>query len=254
MNWSDIFTFMTDRDPEFITTITGSNRNDINTCQRELDINFPASYVDFLLTMGVDTGRYHPFGKFMDSNFYRVLRQIPPEEYDIHDYFLIARDTVESRCPPYDLYLDMGRNDGHDAELVLAENGSEWAPEDRVRLTLLERLSASAWRGFDALRFEHNRAIHVHTKDAAELIEARERSVELLTKQGFSPSLPALERIICLETSTMTAITELDEVLRMAVVVVAGNDEKELGLMVELFLDNIPRASVDEKAKSIAVY
>jgi len=185
------------------------------------------------------------------TNFYRVLEQIPPEDYDIHDYFLIGRETDASRCPMVDLYLDLRRSGPEDGEVVDAEQGSEWEPERTNDLTLLERLTRLAWRSFEAARFAHNRVIVVPVETVDELPAVRRRVLSVLSRGGHEPTLPPLPRIDCLGSETAASFLQTTSRFELVDVVVAEDDERRLGRLVEIVLDNVPGASVDERRPSL---
>jgi len=251
VNWSDLFAFMTARDPELADHVVGAAPEDVATTQRELGITFPAVYVDFLLTMGVETGRFHPFGRGVDSNFYRVLEQIPPEDYDIHDYFLIGRETDTSRCPMVDLYLDLRRSGVEDGAVVDVEQGSEWEPEQTNDLTLLERLTRLAWRSFEAARFAHDRVIFVPVEAMGELPAVRQRVLSVLSRRGHEPTLPPLPRLDCLGSETAASFLHTTSKFKLVDVILAEDDEQRLRQLVEIVLDNVPGASIDERRPSL---
>lgn len=253
VNWSNIFAFIVEREPGFPAIIEGVSQEEIDTCQRELGIIFPAAYIQFITTMGADTGRYHPFGPKMDTNFYRLLRQVPNEDYDVREYFPVALETNESRAPMCDFYLDLRRSDGEDAPLVLAENGSDWCRMSDEEITLLERLTESTWPTFELPRYEANRVIYVHAEEVEGLETARKQALALLDRRGHSPTLPPQLRIDCMASETEASIVRIKEHLGLVRVVVAGHDEKELGRIVELFLDNVPNAAVSERMRSLPV-
>ena len=152
------------------------------------------------------------------------------------------------------IYLDMRGGDGKDSELLMAENGSGWAPDDGLRLSLLESLTWNAWRGFEAFRRKNNRVLVIDRPKLSELHQARERAHDFLRKKGFAPALPPLGRIECFESTSMGAIVRVRESVGLTEVVVAGDDERELAKLVELFLDNVAGASVDKDSRSIRVY
>jgi len=254
VKWADLFSFMTERDPAFEATTLGADRNDIETVEQEIGITLPYSYVDFITTIGADTGRYHPFGPEMDTNFYRLLRQVPTEDYDVREYFPIALETNESRAPMCDLYLDLRRSDGADAPLVLAENGSDWCRMSDEEITLLERLTESAWPAFELPCYSANRVIYVHAEGAEALGTAREQVLDLLDRRGHVPTLPSQHRVDCTASETEASIVRVKEHLGLIRLVVAGHDEKELGRVVELFIDNVPNAAVNVKMPSLPVH
>jgi len=253
MNWSDLFAFMTERDPAFADTLVGANPEDVETAQRELGIVFPTAYVDFLTTMGVETGRYHPFGRGMDTNFYRVLQQIPAEDYDVQEYFLIAKETDSSRCPMYDIYLDMRKSsdESGDGRLVQVEDNTEWVVVEEVRLTLLERLTEMAWLTFEAARHAFARALYIHAEDPNELDTLRTRALELLAKQGQRSTLPAQHHLDCLGSSTEASFVMLQPEFRLIHLDIMGNDEDRVARLTEVLLDYFPGSAPDKRMPSI---
>lgn len=251
-NWPRLVAYINELDPTLASTLVGVAPEIVETVQRDLGLQFPSAYVNFLLAMGVDAGRYAPFGKAMDSDFSRVMRQHPAEAYDIRAHFLVAWDKNLNRTPPYDLYLDLSSSDGEDAPLILAADDGEWHILDSVRQTLLERLSSSAWRVFDGARFGQNRLIYVHPGQKGEALElVQARACALLNNEGFAPSLPAMPRVECFARHPMSAIVERREHSGLVAVVVASNDELGLGRIVTSFLDHVPGASVDKRRPSI---
>lgn len=253
-NWPRLFAYINALDPTLAVTLVGVDPEVVETVQRDLGLQFPSAYVDFLLAMGVDTGRYSPFGKAMDSDFSRVMRQHPAEGYDIHAHFLVAWDKDLNRTPPYDLYLDLSTSDGEDVSLILAADDGEWHLLDSVRQTFLEGLSSSAWRAFDGARFDQNRLIYVHPSQKSEGLElGQARARALLSEQDFASSLPAMPRVECFTQEATSAIVERREHSGLVTVVVAGNDELALDRIVTSFLDRVPGASVDKRRPSIVV-
>lgn len=257
MKWAELFEFMVQRDPEFGPGLVGVSRDDVETCQRELGITLPSVYVDFLVTMGADSGRYRPFGGNMDANFYSILRQIPPEDYDIHEYFLIAWDMYDpSRVHPSDLYLDLRRSDGHDCALFVTDH-EDWHADapNQSRLTLLQEMTWYAWRDFEAKRRKANRIVYIHPPGArvsvppSDLEPLRGKALEVLDRRGFSHMLPAQDRVDCLDSPSLSAsVVVLDGCLR---VVLSGDDDFAIGKLVELLLDNVPGARFDKKYGSL---
>lgn len=251
MKWSELFEFMIERDPAFAATVVGANESDLETCQRELDIVLPAAHVDFLCSMGIDSGYYLPFGPGMDSNFYHILRQIPTEDYDIRNYFPIALETDSSRCPMFDLYLDLSRPIEADAIVLEAENGSDWTPRKSDPITLLERLTESAWRTFEAPRHAANRMLNVRVDPGTDFAPVRALILATLENLGHTPVLPRQKRFDCLGTKTEASIVHLQDQFRIIQVIIAANDEKQLSRVVESFLDNVPQSSIDERMPSL---
>lgn len=253
VNWSDIYAFMIERDPELGASVVGAKRDDIETCQRELGVSLPNAYVDFLVTMGVETGPYWPLGRGVDTNFYRLLRRNTAEDYDPREYFLIGEETDASRCPIFDIYLDLRHSTAEGTALIEAENGSDWGPPEPMRMTLLERLTESAWQTFEIPRHTSSRTIHIHVDPPDGGDSVRARVLDLLGRQGHSASLPTQRRLDCLGSTSEASFVHVKDHLRMIRAVIAGSDDKRLAHLVELFLDNIPNASSDHQTTSHSI-
>jgi hypothetical protein len=253
MGWAEIYDFMKARDPQFEDSLVGVPREDIALCEEGLGITLPHPYVEFLAAMGVDSGRYILYGYSFEHDFYDLVEQLPPEDYPPHDFFKIAREQVERTAGMYDLFLHLRPGGLDDAPLVLFEDGSELQPDAIIDVgrTFLEELSSGAWEIFDARARSFNRIVNIGARGADEIAIARARALALLGRYQLAPSLPPLHRIDCLGLGDLCARIEQIPKYSIVEVTVAGSDRKQLDQIVELFLDNVPGARVDPRARSL---
>lgn len=236
------------RDPEYLPTVRGVSREEISLCEKDCGIVLPSLYVDFLMTMGADTGRFRPFGATQVCNFYALIEQLPAEGYPGEKFFKIAFENNPGEITPYDFFLDLGGSDSHDAPLVRIESSIEYEAGDerKVGFTLLEWLSDQVFHYFENSLHPHIRTVYLSPPSASALKQCMQQAIALLSRMGLEPALPLMPRVVCLRGESLSALVELDETTRGVSVGFGADGPTKLRLAIEQLVDGLPGVHATE--------
>lgn len=248
MAWVELKALMRARDPGYLSTVKGISREDISLCEKGCGIVLPSLYIDFLRTMGTDTGRFRPFGATQVCNFYALIEQLPAENYPGNRFFKVAFDNDPGAISPYDFFLDLGGSDGHDAPLVWIESCSEYEPGDEkeVGFTLQEWLSSRVFHYFEASLHPHIRTVYLSPPTGSGVKQCMQQAISLLSQMGLEPALPPMPRVACLRSESLSAKVEHRETTRGIRIGFGADDPTKLRIAIEQLMDGLPGAHASE--------
>jgi SMI1/KNR4 family protein SUKH-1 len=246
MNWTRVLEFIDSADPSFAAKMRGVQLQDIDACEAGLNIRLPETYRQFLLTMGVHSGDFHPIAASQNHSFYDVMELLPEEDYPADRYFRVSFASDESQISPPDYFLDLARSDGDDAPLVIFEGGGGFKP-DSVRDTGFTFGEHVMERVFQFFEFDRRSAAETILISNLPPDEARNRmgtALDLLTRMRFDLVLPPLPRVACLRRGGMSAVVAVRELTSLLRIRISSADRKELSVLVDQILLSLPGAEL----------
>lgn len=242
--WLFIMEFIRQREPVFLSQIKGLSDNDI----AGLPASLPASYVEFLRCMGINSNGYSVFGSTYDHRFVAITEHL--SEYDEDSppsdrYFPVAIETDESLVSLENIYLDLKRSDGEDAPLVVLEWGVpfNWQIPKETSDTFNERI---VWSVFNRFQLSSCREQHVlamgGTLSPGEGRIALQQVLTLLQNMGFEAVLPLLGRVACLQSGSISILARVNEESELLTILLGNNDAKALSKLADQLLAGLPGA------------
>lgn len=252
MNWSQVVDFIKGRDPELASSLIGVSQSEIDAVQAQYRIVLPSIYVDFLRTMGEDSGKLSPFGKTYSHTFSQLVDELPPEGYPPERFFKVAMAREEFNVDLIDIYLDLTRSDGDDAPLVMFETSLKPAPThiNEYYLTFAERLVYRVFWQLDVSRRQFREDVLVRGKDASESSEVKQTAVAVLTRSGFSAPLPDRRRVGCMTAESASVLTSISGSARQVKFQVGGDGRDALDGPVRELLAAFPGATSSEPSRT----
>jgi hypothetical protein len=242
VRWAEVYAYITSVAPGLAADMVGVPEEHIVACETNWGMAFPPAYREFLLTLGVEAGRFRPLGGYAVWDFYEILRD-PPEDYDPRELLRISTETDDSLITHNDYYLDMRTQtpDG-DCELLRIE----WAlPPSRadaivVHSTLLELVVECAWIQLDAKRFQFSHLLIGATEESATPAHYT-GIIELLLGQGFVASSPTSQRVTCLVRDAPQPVSaEVTTSGRAVSLSLASDSERAIGQLGHVVSDKFP--------------
>src|SRR5262245_29023305 len=122
-SWQELYAFMCQRDRAFASKVEPVPRDVIASCEGAIEANLPPMYVEFLATMGANSGRYHPFGAHQNAEFQHLLKWLPLSDIPSADYFRVARQRDRQLDVISEPYLDLTRSADGATPLITIEEG-----------------------------------------------------------------------------------------------------------------------------------
>jgi hypothetical protein len=213
MNWSKALEFINTADPTFTTNMRGVPLKDVEAAEAGCKIRLPESYRQFLLMMGVESGRFRATAATQTQNFYDVLELLPDEDYPLDRYFRVSFASDESQISPPDYFLDLARSDGEDAPLVTFEGGGNFNPGDvaETGFTFGEQVTDRIFRFFEFKRRPEKDRVFILSVPPDDAPQHMKAAVDLLGRMRFEIALPPLRRIACLTRTDASAIVAIRE-------------------------------------------
>jgi hypothetical protein len=247
IDWQALLAFVASRDAELAASLRGVPREDIEAVEKEYSIRLPASYVDFLLVMGEDSGGLEPLGPTQDHTFSEVRDLLPPEGYPDR-FFKVAFESDSLALADLDSFLDLARSDGEDAPLVTFETGEEDDPA-------VPETAASDWtfgetvteRIFSRLELDRRAAtakVFVMTRDPADALVVKRDSIAALAGHGLQPALPELPRVACLTGDALSAVVDVHDETKLVSIRLGADDRRTLEPLAEFLLANLRDATL----------
>lgn len=138
-DFKQVLDYITSREPGFIQTVKGVPRQELEDWQNSYSVKLPAIYLDLMTVMGHNSGRYRPLGWY-DHYFEELAEQVAwlysddnpyKEDYPQHRFFQIGYVADEEAISPEELFLDLERCDGNDAQLVEMGSNGAYTPDAR---------------------------------------------------------------------------------------------------------------------------
>jgi hypothetical protein len=224
------------------------SEGEIDAVQAQYKIALPSIYVDFLRTMGEDSGKLYPFGKTYSHTFSELVEELPPEGYPPEHFFKVALALEEYNVDLIDIYLDLTRSDGDDAPLVMFETSLKPAPThvNDYYLTFAERLVYRVFWQLDVSRRKFRADVLVRGKDASESSKVNQAAATVLTRAGFTAPLPDLRRVGCLTQGSASVLASISGTGRLVKFQVGGDARDALDVPVRELLAAFPGATSSE--------
>jgi hypothetical protein len=249
MSWNELVGFIDAADPSFMAKTHGVPRSDVEATEAGCRITLPDLYRQFLMTMGVDSDGFPPFGATQMHGFYDVIAELPTEDYPRDRYFRVSLASDDSQISPPDWFLDLARGDANDAPLVTFEGGGGFAPQNVVDtgFTFGEHITDAVFRFFELDRRPATDRIFVANLSPPEARRRMKVAADLLTKMGFEVVLPVLARVTCLRRKTASVVIAVREPTELLKLNVGCADRKELGTLIDQILVGLPGAEIFPK-------
>ncbi len=247
IDWSRVIDFIARRDAALAASFVGVRPNQIDALQVEYGITLPSVYVDFIRTMGENSGELQPFGETQVHTFSELIEQLPPDGYPPKRFFKVAFEGDESSVTFLDIYLDLTRSDGHDAPLVMFETPFE--PTDDFReqyLSLVERLVYHIFQKLDVDRKRYGADIVVFGRDSRNGTEVKHAAVDVLTRSGFVAALPDLRRVGCLTRESVSVLISVSDTGNLVELEIGGDSLEATEEPVRDLLAAFPGAELSE--------
>jgi hypothetical protein len=246
MNWREVLAYVDSVDPAFRSRLKGVPEHDIALTEGGLHIRLPASYREFLLLMGVDSGDLSPLTAVQNHSFYDVLELLPDDDYPAQRYFRVAFADDETQISPPDTFLDLARSDGYDAPLVAFEGGGGFdaAQVQETGFTFGEQISQRVFEKFGLERSAQKEVVYVSNLGPDEARNRLARVSRLLTQMRFEHALPPMPRVVGMHRPDARAAVVVREPLNLLRVVLGAADKTEARVLADQILTAEPEAEL----------
>lgn len=246
MAWTEMLTFIQEKDPAFLQTVRGVSRTEIERVEAMYAFTLPKIYVDFIETMGASFGTFEPFGATQICEFPALVQELSFESYPKDHYFKVSINDAAWADGPRDKFLDLWRSDGHDAPLVWFEDVIPFIPEtvEALGYTLGEWLTMRVFDAFDLDRRPHIHTVTIVFETARKQKQNRAAVLDLLDKMGFRPALPPLAKVTCLQRSSCSIRFKRADVVDGLTVKIGAQSQRDLDIITEQLRDHYPFLTV----------
>jgi hypothetical protein len=247
VDWQALVEFIHGKDPGLVPSFRGVPRRDIDACEAEYSIRLPSSYVDFLLTMGEDSGGLEPFGPTQVHTFSELLALLPPDGYAGQRFFKVAFESDPMALAVLDTFLDLARSDGQDAPLIRFETGVNAVPEvNDSDHTFGESVTRRVFSRLELNRRSYGAMIFVKSRNPADALAIKKTSTELLAQSGLQLALPDLKRVACLSRDSASALVVVDDETKLVDLQLGADNLGAVEILVEALLAGLPDSELVE--------
>ncbi len=243
MGWADIENFVQSNDPSVLASARGVEENDLAAFEQSVSI--PAGYREFLQRCGGDAGTLHPLGPKWNAGFYR-LAVVPPEDEFLENGLLrIGMHDDSSSITANDIYLDLSTSDGDDAMLVEHESDMPYAAEtvEPRGISFLDQVAIQAFQLLQLEPLEHEAELISSGAETPTQQEVLVSIRDVLRRRGLREILVPSDRVVALASDDAAVLIEAENDDPFVLLDVRGRDQKSLGNLVELLLDNVASLS-----------
>jgi len=246
LEWSRVIDFIARRDAALASSFVGVRQSEIDAVQAQYRITLPSTYVDFLRTMGENSGELYPFGETYVHTFSALLEQLPPEDYPAERFFKVVFVAEEFAVDPIDTYLDLSRSDGHDAPLVefeppLGPNETNFSED---HLSFAERLIYNVFRRLDVDQRRYGADIVVFGRDPWNGTGIKQAALDVLIRSGFAAALPDLGRVGCLSRESVSVLISVSDKGKLVKFEMGGDSRDAIEQPVRDLLAAVPGAKL----------
>lgn len=250
IDWARVVDFIGQRDTALAASFVGVDLRRIHEVETGLGIRLPSAYVDFLTTMGEDSGPLRPFGETRIHAFSRLLAELPPKGYPARRFFKVAVETDELADAWFNTYLDLARSDGNDAALVMFESPLDPRQSD-VReqpLSFVEKVVEHIFLSVEVAPKNYGARIFVHGEEPWRGVEIMQQVVQSLIEDGFAAVLPESQRVACLSRGPVSILVTDSDTSELVDLRIGGDDLEATELVVAPLIAAIPGASLYQPA------
>jgi hypothetical protein len=250
IDWARVVDFIAQRDPALAASFVGVDRQRIAAVESQFGITLPSAYVDFLLTMGENSGTLEPFGESRGHAFSELLEELPSQGYPPTRLFKFSFESNPIAEAYFDTYLDLARTDGEDAPIVSFEPplpaDTSKVPDEPLsfRETLFDRI---CWK-LDVARKDYGARIFVFADDPESRLEIKQQGTRVLTALGFTWTLPDLRRVACLSRGAMSALITDSDTSELVDFRLGGDNIEEVDMVAQQLVAVFPGADYDQPA------
>ncbi|SFD88104.1 hypothetical protein SAMN05518672_103665 [Chitinophaga sp. CF118] len=249
LDWPLVIEFIRQRAPAFLSQLVGVPDEVISTLIANRDVMLPASYVEFLRLMGINSNGYFPFGGMQDHTFPSIIERFEDDEEDAPPagrFFPVAIETDLSMDPLYDHYLDLQRGNGNDAPLVMLEPGVpfKWQTPIETSETFNERITKSVFCRFQLHNCTERDVVAMGggKLQAGGGSTALQQALALLQRIGFTPALPLLGRVVCVQAGPLSVLAGVNEEYELLTMQLGGNNSLAVKELADQLLKDLPGA------------
>jgi hypothetical protein len=246
MTWGALAGFINARDKAFAASLRGASPEEIQRVEAKYGISLPSLYRGFLEMMGRDSGNFSLFGSGQIEAYDDLVARLPDAYYPVERYFRISFPADDAELSASDFFLDLKRGSAADAPIVTCEETQDFRLDDVTEW----RFSFGEWVtrqifSFCVLDRAVERAIVVMGHAAPEpRRSSKDEVVALLGKMKFEQTLPAADRVVCLQRADFGALVDvLADGLGIEIILSAEN-RRDLEVTIDQLLIVYPDASV----------
>lgn len=253
MSWDRLVEFVQAEAPSFVASLEGVVADDIVRVEDEYRVQLPATYRQYLLRMGVNSAEFYLFGPSHNHRFADIVERLPEATYPTHEYFKIAYAQDETMISPLDYFLDLKRNDGVDAPIVMFEGGEdeEFVLENVQEhgFTFLEQAYRRLFGHVANLARLERKLLTILSSAPARETLSMAHLVEVLKEMRFDLALPALARVTCLRRGSVWAVVDVHASGRGLAISLWSTERGTLEALTDQLSLRFPDARVTDRGR-----
>jgi hypothetical protein len=240
INWPGIVDYIAAKNSALVSSFRGVSRRDVEHCEAQFAVTFPASYMDFLLTMGEESGDLSPLGRTQSHRFSDLVADFPPSGYPSHRLFKVSYETDTQALVSIDKFLDLANADAHDAQLVEFEPGDAAAPVDPGDFTFGESVVREVFGGLELYLRKYAATALLDSHDQNHGLAVKGTSVEALTRLDFRLAMPDLARVTCLNRDSISVMVSVYNSIKAVDLRIGSVDLRALEAFLDELAANLP--------------
>jgi len=246
IDWSRVIDFIAQRDVALASSLVGVEPSQIEAVQAQFGIELPSAYVNFLRTMGEETGILMPFGDTQVHAFSELIAEFPPDGYPPKRFFKVAFEASQYPVAVLDTYLDVTRSDGLDAPLVRFEIPLENERTELVEapLSFAETVFYRMFWELDMIRRDFEATLVVQGLSPVDARATKDSAVTSLAELGFTMALPELVRVACLNRESSSLLISISDVNQLVAFRLSGDTREAIDIGMRDVLASCPGAVV----------
>ncbi|WP_144290041.1 SMI1/KNR4 family protein [Ideonella sp. A 288] len=210
--WQLFLTYLNDRIPALTDTFRGVPTEEIAAFETKHRIKFPNIYVDFLSTMGEDSGPLYPFGDTQTHSFSELTEQFEDEDGAAALFFMVSYENDPSALGLMNKFIPLSAVGSDDAEMLECESGAEISMETcTTGLSFAETVISQAFRRIDVSPKRYSSLVFCKYESGGDGLTLKAEVDGLLSRLGFSSAVGAMARVSCLIKGQTSALIEMDD-------------------------------------------
>lgn len=247
IDWKALLEYMLNADAALVSTLRGVPRREIEVVEDECSVSLPSNYVNFLLSMGEDSGELRPFGPTQVHTFSKLREMLPPEDYSGDRFFKVAFESDDLALAYLDTFLDLGSSDGMDARVVQFETGEDVIPAvEGVDWTFGESLIECVFSDLELRRRSYGAKVVGASADLAYALQLKETAADILGRHGFRHALTGLKRVGAFSLDHASALLTVSDPTNLLNIKLASDDLVSLEKLIALLLAELPSSELAE--------